>query len=60
MNARYVARVIPGRGWRCWNRRTRRWWGNHFAEYPAELLAELNGEKRPERLVELSKPKRSG
>lgn len=53
--ARYVAKAVPGVGWRIWNRKQKKWWGNPFREYPAELLAELNGPKRPERLVELSK-----
>ncbi|REJ91898.1 MAG: hypothetical protein DWQ34_13925 [Planctomycetota bacterium] len=54
-NCKYVARAIPGKGWRVWNRRTKKWWGNPFREYPEELLAELNGPKRPQRLVQLCK-----
>lgn len=49
----YVCKAIPGQGWRVWNRRTKRWWGNYFIEFPEALLAELNGEKRPEILVKL-------
>ena len=56
-NVRYVAKAIEGVGWRVWNRRANRWWGNPFREYPEELLAELNGPKRPERLIELCKRK---
>lgn len=35
-----------------------RWWGNLFNDYPTALLAELNGEKRSERLVVLQKAAR--
>jgi hypothetical protein len=28
-------------------------WGPHLAEQPDELLAELNGQKRPDRIAEL-------
>lgn len=52
---RFVARAVPGSGWRVWDRSGRRWWGNFFAAYPDALLAELNGSKRPERIVELSR-----
>jgi hypothetical protein len=33
----------------------KRWWGNPYPAYPTALLAELNGEKRPDKIVELSK-----
>lgn len=52
---KYVARAEKGEGWRIWNRKTKRAWGNFFENYPEELLEELNGEKRPEKLVELCK-----
>lgn len=52
---RYVAKAIPGVGWRIWNRMQNKWWGNPFSSYPEELLSELNGPKRPERIVELSR-----
>ena len=54
-DARYVARAEPGRGWRVWDRKVRRWWGNAFVAYPVALLAELNGAKRPDRIVELTR-----
>jgi hypothetical protein len=57
-NARYVARAEPGRGWRVWDRKVSRWWGNPLAEYPEMLLAELNGAKRAERIVELTRDAR--
>lgn len=50
---RYVARAEPGKGWRIWNRKTKRSWGNYFKEHPADVLAELNGPCRPEELVRL-------
>lgn len=56
-NFRYVAKAESGKGWRIWNRRTNRWWGNSFSYYPEALLEELNGAKRPEKIVELSKAK---
>jgi hypothetical protein len=55
-NDRYVAKAVPGVGWRIWNRRTKRWWGNYFAEYPQKTLDELNGPKRPDELTKLTKP----
>jgi hypothetical protein len=50
---RYVARAEAGTGWKVWDRKTKRSWGNYFHEYPESLLQELNGPKRPEKLVEL-------
>jgi hypothetical protein len=49
----YVARAEADKGWRIWNRNTKRSWGNYFKEYPDQLLKELNGEKRPDVLTEL-------
>ena len=54
---RFVARAVSGKGWRIWNRKTKRWWGNFFSEYPTALLVELNGLKRPDKLTELAKHK---
>jgi len=53
--ARFVAKAIEGVGWRVWDRLQKRWWGNPFRHFPEKLLAELNGPKRPEKLVELCK-----
>ena len=50
---RFVGKSEPGQGWRIWDNKIRRWWGEHYSQYPEYLLAELNGEKRPERLTEL-------
>jgi hypothetical protein len=54
---RYVAKPIPGAGWRVWDRKQKKWWGNPFSYFPEGLLAELNGAKRPEKLVALCKKK---
>lgn len=50
---RYVAIAEAGKGWRIWNRKARRWWGEAYLHYPEQLLEELNGAKRPEKLTEL-------
>ena len=57
--ARYVARAVPG-GWRIFNRRTKRWWGNYFREYPEDVLAELNGQRRPDVLTQLCRKSYGG
>lgn len=51
---RYIAKNIQATGWQIWDRVDHKWWGRPYRKYPAELLAELNGPKRPERLAELS------
>jgi hypothetical protein len=38
---RYVARGVPG-GWRIWDNKAHRWWGDHYEVQPDELVAELN------------------
>jgi hypothetical protein len=38
----YVARGVPG-GYRIWNNKARRWWGDLYELCPDELLKELNG-----------------
>jgi hypothetical protein len=52
---RFVAKAIPGIGWRIWNRKQAKWWGNPFSHHPEELLLELNGARRPDKIVELTK-----
>jgi hypothetical protein len=39
---RYVARGIPG-GYRIWDNKARRWWGDLYELCPDELLEERNG-----------------
>jgi hypothetical protein len=55
---KFVARATEGKGWRIFNRKTQRWWGNYFPYYPEELVKELNGQKRPDKIVELSRIKK--
>lgn len=52
---RCVARAVAGKGWRVWDRKLNRWWGNYLPDYPEALLAELNGLKRPDKIVELTR-----
>ncbi|WP_204061611.1 hypothetical protein [Microbispora corallina] len=49
---RYVARGVPG-GYRIWDNKARRWWGDLYELCPDELLNELNGEKNSEKLTAL-------
>ena len=37
----YVARGVPG-GYRIWDNKARRWWGDLYELCPDELLEELN------------------
>ena len=55
MRREYVARAEAGTGWRIWNRRTRRPWGNYFSAHPEKLLLELNGPRREAEIVRLQK-----
>jgi hypothetical protein len=41
---RYVARGVPG-GYRIWDNKACRWWGDLYELCPDDLLAELNGAK---------------
>lgn len=52
---KYVAKAEPGVGWRVWNRKMKKTWGNYFHYYPEDLLKELNGLKRPDILIALCK-----
>lgn len=56
--AKYVCKAVPEKGWRIWDRKMKKWWGNYFREYPQELLDELNGERRPYEIVRLCKNSR--
>lgn len=38
---RYVARGVPC-GYRIWDNKARRWWGDHYEVYPDDLLTEIN------------------
>jgi hypothetical protein len=50
----YVARGVPG-GYRIWDNKRRRWWGDHYEVCPDDLLAELNGESRYDKITALLK-----
>ena len=49
---RYVARGVPG-GYRIWDNRAQRWWGDLYELCPDDLLRELNGDKNYGRITEL-------
>ncbi|MCX5397086.1 hypothetical protein [Streptomyces sp. NBC_00102] len=51
---RYVARGVPG-GYRVWDNRGRRWWGDHYELCPDGLLTELNGQADRDRITALLK-----
>lgn len=52
---RFVAKAEAGQGWRVWDRKMKKLWGERYRHYPEILLSELNGAKCPERLTELVK-----
>jgi hypothetical protein len=49
-----VVRGVPG-GYRIWDNKARRWWGDHYEVQPDELVAELNGKADYSRVTELLK-----
>ncbi|NBE55995.1 hypothetical protein [Streptomyces boluensis] len=51
---RYVARGVPG-GYRVWDNKGRRWWGDLYELCPDDLLVELNSGARPEEITALMK-----
>lgn len=51
---RYVARGVPG-GYRIWDNRGRRWWGDLYELCPDDLLTELNGAADQDRITALLK-----
>ncbi|MEU1205334.1 hypothetical protein [Nocardia sp. NPDC005825] len=55
---RYVARGVPG-GYRVWDNKSGRWWGDLYELCPDELVAELNNPHRPDRITELTKNARA-
>ena len=55
---RYVAQGVSG-GWRIWNNKMKKFWGDIYEIQPDELIIELNGQKRPEKLTELNRKYRS-
>ncbi|MFI9643440.1 hypothetical protein ACIG87_25890 [Micromonospora sp. NPDC051925] len=51
---RYVARGVPG-GYRVWDNKARRWWGDLYQLCPDGLLTELNGGADPDKITALLK-----
>ncbi|WP_069162257.1 hypothetical protein [Nocardia altamirensis] len=51
---RYVARGVPG-GYRIWDNKARRWWGDLYELCPDDLVAELNGGRDSAALTALMK-----
>ncbi|MEU1347573.1 hypothetical protein ABZ438_12940 [Streptomyces sp. NPDC005786] len=51
---RYVARGVPG-GYRIWDNRGRKWWGDHYELCPDDLLRELNGDANLDAITALMK-----
>jgi hypothetical protein len=51
---RYVVRGVPG-GYRIWDNRARRWWGDQYEMQPDDLVAELNGSADYARVTALLK-----
>ena len=55
---RYVARGVPG-GYRIWDSKGRRWWGDLYELCPDELLDELNGGRDREKMTALLRASRA-
>jgi len=51
---RYGARGVPG-GYRVWDNKGRRWWGDLYQLCPDDILTELNGEANPDKITALLK-----
>ncbi|MEV6951155.1 hypothetical protein [Streptomyces sp. NPDC051183] len=49
---RYVARGVPG-GYRIWDNRGRKWWGDLYELCPDDLLVELNGAADQQKIIAL-------
>jgi hypothetical protein len=54
----YLARGVPG-GYRIWDNKRRRWWGELYELCPDDLLDELNGEANYEKVSALLKRHRA-
>ena len=50
----YVARGVPG-GYRIWDNKRRRWWGDLYELCPDDLLDELNSTASQEKITALLK-----
>ncbi len=49
-----MARGVPG-GYRIWDNKVRRWWGDLYELCPDDLLDELNGARDPDKVTALLK-----
>ncbi|WP_408952240.1 hypothetical protein [Lysobacter sp. Hz 25] len=56
---RYVGKPVPADGWRVWDGKSKRGWGNVYADYSAAVPDELNGEGSPQRPTELGRRSRA-
>ena len=52
-SCRFIAKAEAGKGWRIWDKKTKRWWGERYKSRPDEIIDELNGAKRPSVLTKL-------
>ena len=55
---RYVARGVPG-GYRIWDNKGQRFWGDLYDYCPDDLIDELNGQADPAQITALLKRYRS-
>ncbi len=53
-----MARGVPG-GYRIWDTKARRWWGDLYELCPDDLLTELNGDADYEKITALLKKYRA-
>lgn len=51
---RYVGKGVPG-GYRIWDNKARRWWGDLYELCPDDLLDELNGARDYAKITALLK-----
>jgi hypothetical protein len=58
-NRRYVAKGVPG-GWQIWNNLSKKWWGQLYEKQPDKLVDELNGQKRPDVITQLTRESQKG
>jgi hypothetical protein len=55
---RYALRGVPG-GWRIWDSKAKRFWGDLYEICPDELVAQLNAEKGHAQVTELTRQARA-
>lgn len=52
---RFVGKALSDGTWRIWNKKARKYWGEPFDQRPDALIDELNGKKRPDKLIDLTR-----